>query len=122
MNQDLLDILSDGNQGIDNQKLVDYLCGNLSAAQRQEVEEMMRENAFMQEAMEGLGRVGNKNHSQQYVEQLNKNLQSQLEKKKNRREKRRLREYPWIYFTILLIILICLVGFFMIRQFLRIPH
>ena len=39
MNDDLLNILSNGNKDIDNQKLVDYLDGKLSEKEKHEVED-----------------------------------------------------------------------------------
>jgi len=30
----------------------------------------------------------------------------------------RLKEYPWIYFTVVLILILCIIGYFVLRQFL----
>jgi len=43
------------------------------------------------------GKDTRQNKLQAYVEQLNNDLQNQLKKKKIRREKRRLKEYPGIF-------------------------
>ena len=119
MNPDLLNILSDNNKDIDNQKLVEYLSGRLSGADKHEIEQLMADSDFMNDAMEGLEHIKDKKDIQPYIDQLNKTLQGLLEKKKIRREKRRLKEYPWIYFTLVLVILLCIVGYFVIRQFLK---
>ena len=117
MNEDLLNILSNANKDIDNQKLVDYLDGKLSEEEKHEVEAMMSDSNFMNDAMEGLEKIKDKKNIQVYIEQLNKDLQKQLEKKKKRLQKRRLKEYPWIYLAIILILLLCIVGYFVIRQY-----
>jgi hypothetical protein len=117
MNEDLLHILSGADPQIDAQKLVDYLNGSLSEKEKHEVEQLMAGNEFMNDALEGLENVKNKQDIQAYVEQLNAALKASLKKKKDRRERRRLKEHPWIYFTIILILLLCMAGYFVIRQY-----
>jgi anti-sigma factor RsiW len=116
MSNDLLDILSNSNDKINNQKLIDYLNDNLSDKEKHEVEKWMSDNDMVNDAVEGLQHVKNKKNLQAYVEQLNKNLQNQLEQKKQQQKKRKLREYPWIYFAIILILLLCIVGYVIIRK------
>jgi anti-sigma factor RsiW len=116
MSNDLLDILSNSNDKINNQKLIDYLNDELSAKEKHEVEKWMSDNDMVNDAVEGLQHVKNKKNLQAYVEQLNKNLQNQLEQKKQQQQKRKLREYPWIYFAIVLILLLCIVAYVIIRK------
>jgi hypothetical protein len=118
MNNDLLNILPDNNNGIDDQKLMDYLEGSLSGKEKYEVEKWMADNDIAGDAVEGLQNIKDKKNLQLYVDQLNKNLQTQLQKKKHRRIRMRLKEYPWIYFTVVLILLLCIIGYFVLRQFL----
>jgi anti-sigma factor RsiW len=54
MHEDLLNILSDSNKDIDNQKIMDYISGRLSSEQKHEVEKWMIDNPFFNEAVEGL--------------------------------------------------------------------
>ena len=116
MDNDLLNILSNGNKDIDNQKLIDYLSGKLNETEKHEVEKLIADNEFMSDAMEGLQQVRNKSNLPAYVEQLNKELQQQVEKRKIRRLKRRLNEFPWIYFTIILILILCVAAYVVIRK------
>ncbi len=46
MNNNLLNILSNSNKDIDNQKLMDYLSGQLPDKEKKEVEQWMAENDF----------------------------------------------------------------------------
>ncbi|HEY4874590.1 MAG TPA: hypothetical protein VIH86_03400 [Puia sp.] len=119
MSNDLLDILSNSNDKINNQKLIDYLNDNLSDNEKHEVEKWMSDNDMVNDAVEGLQHVKNKKNLQVYVEQLNKNLQNQLEQKKQQQKQRKLKEYPWIYFAIVLILLLCIIGYIIIRKFLH---
>ena len=54
MSNDLLNILSNSNKDIDNQKLMDYISGKLSGSEKHQVEQWMIDNNFESEAMEGL--------------------------------------------------------------------
>jgi hypothetical protein len=118
MNNDLLNILSNSNKDIDNQQLMDYLSGKLSGPEKHEVEKQMADNAFMNDAMEGLERIRDKKDVQAYVEQLNAALQKSLKKKKLRREKRRMKDNPWTYIAILLILALCWIAYEVIHKLL----
>jgi anti-sigma factor RsiW len=122
MNNDLLNILSNSNKDIDNQQLMDYLSGKLSAAEKHEVEESMADSNFMNDAVEGLQNIPDQKDIQLYVGQLNSALQKNLQKKKQRRLKRRLKESPWGYFAALLILLLCIVAYLVVRKFLLFPR
>jgi len=118
MNKDLLNILSNSNKDIDNQLLMDYLSGKLSDEQMHEIERSMADSEFLNDAVEGLQRIGNKKDMQSYVDELNAAMQKSLAKKKQRRLKRRLKEEPWGLLAVVLVILLCIVGYVVIRKFL----
>jgi anti-sigma factor RsiW len=118
MNKDLLNILANSNKDIDNQELMDYLSGDLSGDNLHEVERSMADNAFLNDAVEGLQSIGSKKNVQKYVDELNANLQKSIAKKKQRRLKRRLRETPWAYLSILLVIILCVIAYLVIRKIL----
>jgi anti-sigma factor RsiW len=122
MNNDLLNILSNSNKDIDNQQLMDYLSGKLSAAEKHEVEKSMADSDFMNDAVEGLQNIPDQEDVQRYVGQLNSDLQKSLQKKKQRRLKRRLKENPWGYFAVLLILLLCIIAYLVVRKFLLFPR
>ena len=116
MNKELLNILSNSNKDIDNQKLMDYLSGKLSDAEKHEVERWMADNDFANEAMEGLEHFTGKKNLQVYVDQLNKELNQYIQHKKQRRERRKISELPWIYVTIFLVLLLILIAYFVISK------
>jgi len=122
MNNDLLNILSNSNKDIDNQQLMDYLSGKLSAEEKFAVEKEMADSAFVNDAVEGLEHIGSGKDIQSYVDELNTSLQKSLQKKKQRRLKRKLREGPWGYVAILLIILLCIAGFLIVRKVMLVGH
>jgi len=119
MNKDWLNILSNSNKDIDNQQLMDYLSGKLSGDALHEVERSMAENEFLNDAVEGLQKVRDKKDMQAYVDQLNTAMQKSLAKKKQRRLRRRLRDWPYTYLAIILVIILCILAYIVIRQTLK---
>ncbi|MHA4847447.1 hypothetical protein ACX0G7_25000 [Flavitalea antarctica] len=119
MSNDLLKILSNSNKDIDNQKLMDYLSGKLPEHEKHEVETWMNENDFANEAIEGLQKFDDKKDLQLYVDQLNKELNKYIEKKKSRRDRKKIKESPWMYLTIFLILLFVVIGYLIIHQLMK---
>ena len=116
MNDDLLNILSNSNKDIDNQKLMDYLSDKLSAEEKHNLEEAMIDSEMINDAVEGLNSFKNKKDVSALAEQLNINLKKQLEKKKLKKLKRKIKDLPWLYLTIILILIIILIGFLIIKK------
>lgn len=116
MNNDLLNILSNSNKDIDNQKLMDYLSGKLSDQEKHEVEEWMIDNEFINEAMEGLQQLEGKKNLQGYVDQLNKGLHQYIAQKKERRQKKNINNSFWVYTAIVFILLIIILAYLVINR------
>jgi hypothetical protein len=119
MNDDLLNILSNSNKDIDNQKLMDYLSDKLSQEEKHEFEKNIADSEMLSDIVEGLENLKNKKDVSSLVEQLNINLKKQLEKKKARKKKREIKDMNWLYFSIILILIIILIGFFIIKKHLE---
>ena len=116
MDDKLLNILSNSNKDIDNQKLMDYLSGKLSGEEKHEIEKQMADSDFMNDAVEGLEDVKNKKDLSLFVEQLNTNLHKQLDKKKKRKQKRALKDQPWLYLAIVFLLLLIIICFIVIKK------
>ena len=121
MNKDLLNILSNTNKDIDNQQLMDYLSGHLSPEQLHEVERSMADSEFVNDAVEGLQHITDKKDLQVYVDQLNAAMQKSLQKKKLRRQKRRLKDEPWAIVAVILVILLCIIAYVIVRKVILSP-
>jgi hypothetical protein len=122
MNNELLNILSNSNKDIDNQQLMDYLSGHLTGEQLHEVERSMADSEFVNDAVEGLQRITDKKDLQAYVDELNAAMQKNLQKKKLRRQKRRLKDDPWGIVAIVLVILLCIIAFVVVRKVILSPR
>lgn len=116
MDDKLLNILSNSNKDIDNQKLMDYLSGKLSAEEKHEIEKQMADSDFVNDAVEGLEEINNKRDLSLYVQQLNADLHKQLDKKKKRKLKRALKDQPWLYLAIVLLLLLIVICFIAIKR------
>ena len=116
MSDDLKNILNNSNKDIDNQKLMDYLSQQLSKQDAHDLEKMMADDEFINDAVEGLGQFNNVKKLPLSVEQLNRELQKQIAKKKQRREKRKLKDQPWVYFTIILLLILTIVCYIIIKK------
>ena len=116
MENDLKDILSDSNNNIDNQKLMDYLSQQISAEDSHDVEKEMADDPFMDDAVEGLQKIRPQRNLTIYVDQLNTDLQKQLGKGKKRREKRKIKNQAYTYFAVLLILLLLIICFNIFRK------
>jgi anti-sigma factor RsiW len=116
MNKNLLNILSNSNKEIDNQKLMDYLSGRLSHEEVHEIEKQMAENEFMNDAMEGLTQVKQTGALSDYVEQINRDLAALVEKKQARRQKRKFRDQPLIYVAIVLVLAFIVLAYYVLHN------
>lgn len=116
MSNDLLNILSNSNKDIDNQKLMDYISGKLSGKDKHEVEQWMVDNNFENEALDGLQIVKDKKDLEAYVSQLNKELNQYLQQKKQRRDRKKIKDIPWSYLAIVLVLLLIIIAYVIIQK------
>src|SRR5215831_12780801 len=112
----LKDILSHLSSEIDQETLLLYLQDKLSAEKRHEVVKKLLENEFAEDAVEGLQSIKDKQHIAYMVEVLNRDLKKKLEKKQQRREKLRIKDQPWLYISLIIIILLIVIAYIVIRK------
>ena len=119
MNDDLLNILSNSNKDIDNQKLLDYISNKMSDEEKYEFEKSLVDSDMMNDVVEGLEEFKDKKDMAALVEQLNAGLKKQLEKRKVRKLKREIKNQLWLYFTIVVLLILALIGFVIIKKILE---
>ena len=117
----LKDILSNLPGDVDPETLMLYLQNKLPEEKKHEVEKMLLENEFADEALEGLKEFSDKKQINFLVEQLNADLRKKLDKKKQRREKLRFKDQPWLYISLLIILLLIIIGYTIIHKILLHP-
>ncbi len=114
---DFKDILPDNEDHLNEDELMKYLEGNLSEADKHAFEEKMQASGFVNDAVDGLQAVKNKQHLYDYVHNLNKTLEKQLAAKKQRKEKRTIKHISAVILTALIILLICIIGYVAIHLY-----
>ena len=116
MKNELKDILTNSNKGIDNQQLMDYLSHHISGTDSHELEKTMADDPFMNDAVEGLQQLKPGKNIEIYVEQLNAGLQKQIGKNKKRKDNRRIKENPYTYYAIIFILLLIVISFIIVKK------
>jgi len=119
MSDNLKDILSHLTTEIDQETLLLYLQDKLPAEKKHAVEKTLAENEFANDAMEGLQQFGDKKQIAYMVEMLNRDLKKRVEKKKQRREKLKLKDQSWLYIAILIFILLIVLSYMIIHRLLQ---
>ena len=116
MNDELKNILSNQNPAIRQEKILEYLHRDLTEEERHELEMAMADDEFFNDAVEGLEQVPNPSALQDVVNRLNKNLKDQVRQQQERRQKRKPNYQSWLYMSIILIILLAVISYFVIRK------
>jgi hypothetical protein len=116
MKNDLKDILSHLNKDIDQEKLLEYIRDNLSPEAQHELEKQMSDDAFINDAVEGLQELKNKKDLPSLIHELNHGLKKQIEKQSKRKEKRKPQNLIWIYVSIIIILLLIVLTFVVIKR------
>ncbi|MDP4264070.1 MAG: hypothetical protein Q8941_16200 [Bacteroidota bacterium] len=116
MPDNLKDILSHLSTDIDQETLLLYLQDKLSGEKKHEVEVKLLENEFANDAVEGLQEFKDKQQVAYMVDMLNRDLKKRTEKKKKQREKLVLKDQPWLYISIIILILLIVISYLVIRK------
>ena len=112
----LKDILSSLSTDIDQETLLLYLQGKLSGEKKNEVEKKLMDSDFNEDAIEGLQEIRDKEQIPYMVEMLNRELKKKTLKKKQRRDKMRFKDQPWLYISVLIIILLIILSYIVIQR------
>jgi len=113
---DLKDILNEENDP-KHDDLLKYIQGDLSKEKQHEVEKQMASSDFVSDAMEGLEQIHNKRSIDVYVDELNRQLQKQVSVKKQRKQKRKLKDNQWIIIAVVVVLGLCILGYTVIRYY-----
>jgi hypothetical protein len=110
------DILARKSQ-LDPQKLMDYLEGKLGEAEKHEVESMLADSAFMDDAMEGLGQMKDKQKIASILHELNTQLRKNAQAR-NRWSVRKKLPFPfWLLFTTVTILLLVILAYIIYKMY-----
>lgn len=116
MKENLKDILSNLNPEVDQETLVLYLQGKLTAEQQHEVEKKMMEDDFDSDALEGLAHVKDKKQINFLLEQLQRDIRKKTDKKKKFKEKLQLKPEPWLIILVIVILLLIIISYIILYK------
>jgi hypothetical protein len=112
---DLKNILDEEDQPISEEMLRRYLAGELHGDALHAVERQIADSSFMNDAVEGLHSMS-PSRLDEYVKELNQNLHDQLAEKRHRKEDRSVKGLPLILFAVVLILLLCILGYVVLNM------
>lgn len=110
---DWKDILSEDEEQLSEEELLQYLNNNIPEEEKHVIEKKINNSPFEADAFQGLSQMQNKYNLKKEVAQLNQKLH-QLTTKKPRKEKKNIKISEWIILTILVLLFICIIGYFII--------
>jgi hypothetical protein len=77
------------------------------------------DNDFDGDALEGLQQFGDKKEISHVVEMLNRDLKKKVDKKKQRRQKLVLKDQPWLYISVIILILLIVISYFILHRMMQ---
>ncbi len=116
MPDNLKDILSHLSTDIDQETLLLYLQGHLSEDKKHEVEKHLLENEFANDALEGLQQMKDPAQVAFLVDLLNRDLKKRTAKNKQRIQKMKLKDQPWLYLSVLILLLLIILSYFVLHR------
>ena len=96
---------------INEELLIKYLEGKLSKEEAHAVEQHMANSDFVNDAVEGLEQIKSKKNIPILLNELNKDLQKQTQKPKNKRAKRKLKDIDGMLITVVIVLMLCILGY-----------
>ena len=93
---------------IDEDRLLAYLEGNMPAEQQHALEEILEGDPFLNDAVEGLAEIKDKQLIRDIAAQINVQLKRQIQnRRKQRRSRNKLTDHwGWIFVLVLLLIIV----------------
>ena len=107
---DIINILKNDDE-LSEELLLKYAEGNLTEEERHAIESKMIDSDFVNDAAEGLNAFKNKKNVQQYISQLNHQLQKQVQRIRNKKEKRKLQNMDWLITAVIIVLLLTVLGY-----------
>jgi len=111
---DWKDILSDSEEPLSEEDLLKYL--EKTSGEKRHLVDDLEEGSFESDAIEGLQKIQDTEKVKKHVKQLKQKLQQELQSKKQRNEKGKIKDFQWMIITLLILLFICIVGYLLIKM------
>lgn len=116
MNGNWKDILAN-KEKIDQKKLMDYLQGKLSDAEKHEVESFLNDSPFLNDALEGLGEMKDKQKIATIISELDNQLKKRIQERKKKRKIANLYFPAWLVVATVTIIGLVVLAFVIYKMY-----
>jgi hypothetical protein len=100
---------------LNEDELVNYLKGNLSAEDAHEIEKQMADSSFVNDGVEGLQQFSSAEKINSYVQNINTDLQQKLVVKRKAARKE-IQNLSWEFIAVIIVILLCLLGYVIVEM------
>lgn len=107
------EIWNEERNNLSEERLMAYLEGRLNAEQERDIERMLSEEGMESDAIEGLKELQTEATAHS-VKKLNAQLHQFTHKRKRRT--RQLAENKWAWLAILIVLLLCIMGYWVLHQ------
>lgn len=104
---------------IDEDRLMAYLEGNMPPEEQHELEEILEADPFLNDAVEGLLEIKDKEQLKDIAAQINVQLRKQIQnRRKSRRSRPKLTDH-WGWVFVLIMLLLILISWMVIKAFVK---
>jgi len=113
--KDLYNNLSNNEEAFSDKELVDYLTHNLSHEKQLHLENAIEQDPFVQDAIEGLRKIPDKQQINQSINELNQHLNKLVYTKNKRKQKRKLPVNQWAMLAVIVVLFVSIITYFIIH-------
>ena len=103
------------NEMLSNEELLRYVNEEISAEERQSLEQKISPHSFENDAIEGLQKVKDTNAINKQVELLNERLRVQLQNKRKPKRKKKINDLQIIILAVILLLFFCIISYTIIQ-------
>jgi anti-sigma factor RsiW len=104
---------------IDEDQLLAYIEGRLSPADQHALEEVLDADPFLNDAVEGLAEVKDKEHLKQITTQINLQLRRQIKSRKQKRRAGHKLDGHWGWLYVLIVLILVLLAWWVIKMMVK---
>ena len=105
----------DAGSTIDENRLLAYLEGRLSSEEQHVLEEVLESDPFLNDAVEGLAEIKDKEQLKQIAAQINQQLRKQIRNRKQQRKSRSKLTEHWGWLYVLIVLGLVLMAWWVIK-------
>lgn len=113
------DIFGNRLKEIPEDDLLSHVRGELHGEELHDLQAQSVDDPFLEDAMEGLEKVDKKDDIKSTVTSLNQQLRKQVKSAKKKRKGKLTTNESWLYYNILIILLLCIIGYIVVKRFLN---